>query len=69
MIGLWKSIFYHLKAFVYKIYIFIKSTNDLDKFKKFQKLAPKTYIGYLIEYESINIYKVWIPYKKKVVSV
>jgi len=32
-------------------------------------LALKVYIGYFIGYKSTNIYKVWIFYKKKVVSV
>ena len=32
-------------------------------------MALKVYIGYFIGYKSTNIYKVWIFYKKKVVSV
>ncbi len=31
-------------------------------------MAPRIYIGYLVGYEFISIYKVWILYKKKVVS-
>ena len=67
MTGPRKSILYHFKAFIYKIYVFIKSKGNSDKLGKLQKLALRVYIGYLIGYESINIYKVWIPYKKKVV--
>ena len=52
-----------------KIYVFIKSKDDSDKPRRFQKLAPKTYIGYFVGYKSTNIYKIWIFYKKKVVSI
>ncbi len=67
VIGPRKSILYHFKTYVYKIYVFIKFKDDPDKFKRFQKLALRVYIGYFVGYESINIYKVWISYKKKVV--
>ena len=36
---------------------------------KLWKLDPKAPIGFLVDYESTNIYQVWIPHKKKVVSV
>ncbi len=49
-----------------EVYVFIKSKGDPDKLERFQKLAPRVYIGYLVGYESMNIYKVWIFYKKKV---
>jgi len=68
MIGPWKPILYHLKAYTYKVYIFIKSKGDPDKPGKLQKLVSKTYIGYLVGYEFTSIYKVWIPHKKKMVS-
>ena len=66
MINLWKPIFYYLKAYIYEIYVFIKSKSDLDKPRRFQKLVLKVYIGYLVKYKFINIYKVWILHKKKV---
>ncbi len=69
MIGLRKPIFYHFKMYMYKVYVFIKSKGDPDKPGRFQKLASRVYIGYPVGYEFINIYKVWILYKKKVVSV
>ncbi len=69
MIGPWKPIFYYLKVYTYKVYVFIKSKGDPDKLVKFQKLVPRVYIGYFVGYEFTNIYKVWILYKKKVVSV
>lgn len=36
---------------------------------KLCKLDFKSHIGFLVGYESTNIYRVWVPYKKKVVSV
>ena len=53
-----KPIFHHLKTFIYEVYIFIKSKGDPDKSKRLQKLALKVYFGYLVGYESINIYRV-----------
>ena len=68
IIGPRKLIFYHLKVYIYEVYVFIKFKNDSNKLRRFQKLASKVYIGYLVGYKSMNIYKVWILYKKKVVS-
>jgi len=68
MIGPRKPIFHHLKTYIYEIYIFIKFKDDPDKPGKLQKLALRTHIGYFVGYESTSIYKVWILYKKKVVS-
>jgi hypothetical protein len=63
-----KPILHHLKAYGCKCYALIKSTGDPDYPKKLQKLAPRAHIGYLVGYESTNIYRVWIPHKKKVIS-
>jgi len=68
MIGSRKPILYHFKVYICKIYVFIKFKNDPDKSGRFQKLTSRTYIGYFVGYESISIYRVWIFYKKKVVS-
>ncbi len=58
----------HLRAYGYKAYTLIKSKGDLDYLGKLQKLAPRAHIGYIVGYESTSIYRVWIPYKKKVIS-
>jgi len=58
MIGPRKPILHHLKVYTYKIYVFIKFKGDPDKPEKFQKLAPRTYIGYLVGYKSTSIYRV-----------
>jgi hypothetical protein len=63
-----KPILHHLKAYGCKCYTLIKSTGDPDYPVKLQKLAPRAHIGYLVGYESTNIYRVWIPHKKKVIS-
>jgi hypothetical protein len=64
-----KPILHCLKAYSCKCYALIKSTGDPDYPKKLQKLAPRAHIGYLAGYESTNIYRVWIPHKKKVLFI
>ena len=63
-----KPIMQHLKAYGCWAYVLIKSAGDPDKPKKRQKLQPKAHIGFLVGYESTNIYRIWIPHKKKVIS-
>jgi len=63
-----KPVLSHLRAFGCKAYTLIKSKGDPDYPGRLQKLAPRAHIGYLIGYESTSIYRVWIPYKKKVIS-
>jgi hypothetical protein len=58
----------HLRAYGCKAYTLIKSKGDPDYLGKLQKLAPRAHIGYIVGYESTSIYRVWIPYKKKVIS-
>ena len=44
-------------------------TSDTQlKKKRLNKLDPRAYIGYLVGYDSTNIYKIWIPYKGIVIS-
>jgi len=44
-------------------------TSDAQlKKKRLSKLDPRAYIGYLISYNSTNIYRIWIPYKGIVIS-
>jgi hypothetical protein len=63
-----KPILRHLRAYGCKAFTLIKSEGDPDYRGKLQKLAPKAHIGYLVGYESTSIYRIWIPYKKKVIS-
>ena len=33
-----------------------------------KKLEPRTHIGYLVGYDSTNIFRIWIPSKQKIIS-
>ena len=66
--GLRKPTLNHLKAYGCQSYVLIKSAGDPDRPKKRQKLQSKVHIGFLVGYESTNIYRIWIPHKKKVIS-
>jgi len=56
----------HLKAYGCRAYA-ITSDAQLKK-KRLNKLDPRAYIGYLIGYNSTNIYRIWIPYKGIIIS-
>ena len=44
-------------------------TSDAQlKKNKRNKLDPRAHIGYLVGYDSTNIYRIWIPHKGKVIS-
>ena len=43
------------------------SDTQLKK-KRLNKLDPRAHIGYLIGYDSTNIYRIWIPYKGIIIS-
>lgn len=38
------------------------------KQRRLHKLDPKAFLGYLVRYQSTNIYKIWIPLLNKVIS-
>ena len=59
---------HHLKAYGCKAYVLIKSKGDTDRPGKRQKLDAKAHIGFLVGYKSTNIYQIWIPHKRKVIS-
>src|SRR5436190_14788618 len=65
--GLRKPFLHHLKAYGCCCYVLIKLAGDPDHPKKLRKLQPRAHIGFLVGYESTNIYRVWIPHKKKVI--
>jgi len=56
----------HLKAYGCRAYA-MTSDAQLKK-KRLSKLDPRAYIGYLVGYNSTNIYRIWIPYKGIVIS-
>ena len=52
----------HLKIYECKIYAMIKHVQK--KTNRLQKLVSKIYINWLIDYQSINIFRIWIFEKK-----
>ena len=67
--GLQKPLFHHLRAFGCKDYVLIKSKMDPKYRQKRRKVDAKAHIGFLVGYESTNINRLWVPYKKRVVSI
>ena len=56
----------YLRAYGCRAYAMTKDAQL--KQKKKQKLNPQAYIGYLVGYDSTNIFRIWIPHKGKVIS-
>ncbi len=59
-----KPILNHLRVFGCRAYVLRKAQKDT---KKLPKLDPRALIGYLVGYESTNVWKVWIPAEKRVI--
>lgn len=55
----------HLKAYGCRAYA-MTSRAQLKR-KKLRKLDPRAHIGYLVGYDSTNIFRVWVPHKGKVI--
>jgi hypothetical protein len=56
----------HLRAYGCKAFAM---TDDTHRGKsRLQRLDPKAWIGYLVGYQSTNIYRIWIPSLAKVIS-
>ena len=64
-----KQLLHHLRAFRCKAYVLIKSKEDPQYRQKCCKLDAKAYISFFVGYESTNIYRIWVPHKKTMVSV
>ncbi|KJZ71835.1 hypothetical protein HIM_06271 [Hirsutella minnesotensis 3608] len=56
----------HLRAYGCRAYA-MTADAQLGR-KKLQKLDPRAHIGYLVGYNSTNIFRIWIPQLKKVIS-
>ena len=56
----------HLKAYGCRAYAMMLVTQL--KQKRLMKLDPQAHISYLVGYDSINIYRIWILYKGIVIS-
>ncbi|KAM4066305.1 integrase core domain-containing protein [Hirsutella rhossiliensis] len=55
----------HLKAYGCRAYA-MTSEAQLKQ-RRLRKLDPRAHIGYLVGYESSNIFKIWVPHKGKVI--
>lgn len=53
----------HLRVFGYKAYVMTPSAQKKEK--RLKRLQPRAWIGYLLGYDSTNVYRVWVPTKKK----
>ena len=53
----------HLMAYACRAYLLIPKETIPRK----QKLTPRAHINYLVGYDSTNIYRIWVPSKKKVI--
>lgn len=60
---------HHLKAYKCKAYMLTKLKRDVQYYCKLRKLDLKLHVDFLVSYESMNIYQIWVPHKKKIVSV
>jgi hypothetical protein len=56
----------HLKAYEYVAYA--ATTIYKRGLSKLRKLDPRADVGYLMGYNSTNIYRVWIPHQRRVIS-
>ena len=57
----------HLKVFGCKAYAL--TTDTFKKALRLQRMNPKAWIGYLIGYNSTNVYRIWNPVTNTVISV
>ena len=64
-----KSQLHHFQTYGCKCYVLIKSQGDSRKASKLQKLDSCVHIGFLVRYVFINVYRVWISHKQKIISV
>ena len=53
-----KPLLHHLRAYGCKVYMLIKSKGEVQYRHKRQKFDAKAHIGFLVGYESTNIYRV-----------
>jgi len=54
----------HLKVYGCKTYVYIPE--EIRERERHHKLAPRAKIGYLVGYQSTNIYRIWFPQQEEV---
>jgi len=57
----------HLKTYGCKA--FAMTPDAQQKKNRLKRLHPRVWIGYLVGYASSNIYRIWIPWKGKVIAI
>lgn len=57
----------HLVAYGCRAYVHREGDRSWDPLKKSAKLESRTMIGYLVGYDSTNIFRIWIPSKRRVI--
>jgi len=58
----WKPILSHIERYGCKAYVHIKNRPKLNK------LENKAFIGYLVGYDSTNIFRIWIPSQGRIIA-
>jgi hypothetical protein len=58
----------HLKAYGCVAYAASTSYTKTPRANRLRKLDPRSDVGYLVGYDSTNIYRVWIPHTGRVIS-
>jgi hypothetical protein len=56
----------HLKVYGCRVYAMTR--NSQKKINRLAKLEPRAHIGYLVGYDSINIFRIWILYQGVIIS-
>jgi len=64
--GIRKPQLSHLRAYGCRAYAM--TADAQEKKRRLYKLDPRAHIGYLVGYNSSNIFRIWIPHKGKVIS-
>lgn len=55
----------HLRAYGCKV--FVMTTDAMRKSDRLRRLKPKAWIGYLVGYNSTNVYRIWNPLTSKII--
>jgi hypothetical protein len=56
----------HLKVYGCRAYAMTR--NAQKKINRLAKLEPRAHIGYLVGYDSTNIFRIWIPHQGVIIS-
>ena len=57
----------HLRVFGCKAYVMTPTAQKKEQ--RIKRLDPRAWIGYLLGYDSTNVYRVWVPMKNSIVRI